>query len=536
MITFKRLSIYLITFFIIAVPVIGFIDWKWLDKYLYIQANLTGNTGDIVHDDIVFVHLEPPKTGFIGEDLKLSRQSIIKLLNTIHQECINKRSPEGVVLDFYFSNDGTELFGLAMALQQLKDKNVPVYAAYHLDNTTTTFEDADKIHASDLYDNYLSGSMDSLPGRARYHTFFYQAESLAGYYNDIYLYSESGDSVLIESLVQRVAMDLYPSSNPKRLGSIVPYGSMEEMQKIRYKFIPDSIKSTGIFQLPEGGKDSIDIANKIVIVGDIVDDLVNVGSRKIPGPYLVTWTLSDILSGNDRLKLPIENLAIIIGQLLFFALFTVLIFALLFKYIKKLQTKPAIIALLSLLTGLFFLFLYGVLLLSMNNVIPVGQTIVSMIVATILSWRFAHKFLVTGIAEGSQKYDVFISYSWGQSDWVIKNVYEPLEALRKPNGEKLNIFFDKKNIGVGEAFTTKYMWAIVDSKCFIPVISEEYYKKNHCKNEMDLAWKRYVEKLLSVQMIAFSFDAVPEAFRHVIAIDVSVEPNFIDRIKEQLLK
>jgi hypothetical protein len=311
---------------------------------------------------------------------------------------------------------------------------------------------------------------------------------------------------------------------------------MEEMQKIRYKFIPDSIKSTGIFQLPEGGKDSIDIANKIVIVGDIVDDLVNVGSRKIPGPYLVTWTLSDILSGNDRLKLPIENLAIIIGQLLFFALFTVLIFALLFKYIKKLQTKPAIIALLSLLTGLFFLFLYGVLLLSMNNVIPVGQTIVSMIVATILSWRFAHKFLVTGIAEGSQKYDVFISYSWGQSDWVIKNVYEPLEALRKPNGEKLNIFFDKKNIGVGEAFTTKYMWAIVDSKCFIPVISEEYYKKNHCKNEMDLAWKRYVEKLLSVQMIAFSFDAVPEAFRHVIAIDVSVEPNFIDRIKEQLLK
>lgn len=536
MITLKRLGIYLITFFIVIILVIWLIDWKWLDKYLYTKANLTVSADNIVHDDIVFVNIENPKTGFDGEDLKLKRQSIIKFLNTINRECINKRSPEGIVLDFYFSNDGTELFGLAMALQQLKDKEVPVYVAYRLENTTTSFEDVEEIHAFDLYDNYLSGSLDSLPGKGRYHTFFYPAESLAGYYNDIYLQSESGDSVLIESLTLKVAMDLFPSRNPKRLGSIVPFGSIAEMQKKTFTFISDSVKPYGTFQLPAGAKDSIDIANRVVVVGDVENDLVNVGNRKIPGPYLVTWNLSDIIHGNDRLKLPIENLYIIIGQLLFFSFFTVFIFALLFKYVKKLQTKPTIIAVLSFSTGLFFLFLYGLLLLSTNNVIPIGHTLVAMVVASLLSWRFAYKFLVTGIAEGAQKYDVFISYSWDHSDWVVKNVYEPLEALRKPNGEKLNIFFDKKSIGVGEAFTTKYMWAIVDSKCFIPVISKEYYKKNHCRNEMDMAWKRYVEKKLSVQMIAFSFDAVPEAFNHEIAFDVSKEPNFIDILKEKLLK
>ena len=34
----------------------------------------------------------------------------------------------------------------------------------------------------------------------------------------------------------------------------------------------------------------------------------------------------------------------------------------------------------------------------------------AMLIAALLCWRFAHKFLVTGVVEGSEKYDVFISY------------------------------------------------------------------------------------------------------------------------------
>jgi hypothetical protein len=159
-----------------------------------------------------------------------------------------------------------------------------------------------------------------------------------------------------------------------------------------------------------------------------------------------------------------------------------------------------------------------------------------MFIAALLAWRYAHKFLVTGIAEGGEKYDVFIRYSRGNKDWVIKNVYEPLNELRTSEGDKLNIFFDQKSIGIGEAFTSKYMWGIVDSRFFIPIISDEYYGKNHCKNEMDLAYKRSVEKLINILPIAFSYEVVPQIYTHINFSDISKNPDFFSSIKNELLK
>ena len=100
----------------------------------------------------------------------------------------------------------------------------------------------------------------------------------------------------------------------------------------------------------------------------------------------------------------------------------------------------------------------------------------------------------------------------------------------------MKIFFDEKSICIGEQFTAKYMWSIVDSKVFIPIISEEYYGKNHCKNEMDLAVKRSVEKLIRLMPIVFSYDCVPEAFQHINFMDVSINKDFIESIKAELTK
>ena len=275
---------------------------------------------------------------------------------------------------------------------------------------------------------------------------------------------------------------------------------------------------------------------KILVVGDPNNDIIAAGGDIVPGPYVLTWAISDLLDENVRLNLPIENLYVVIGQMFFFAFFVVLIFALIYKYVKLLQTKPVIIAILSFLTGILFLFIYYKLILTFKSVIPVGQTVAAMLVSAGLSWRFAYKFLVTGVAEGAQKYDVFISYSRSQSDWVVKNVYEPLAAYRKPDGDKLNIFFDKKSIGIGEAFTSKYMWAIVDSKLFVPVVSDDYYGKNHCRNELDLAVNRNVEKKLTINMVAFNFEAVPEPYRTYNFLDINANPGFIESIKEGLSK
>ena len=550
MLTLKRLAVYLITFLIVLILVIVLVDWKRVDNYIVGVANKTSNQDEIVNKEIVFVNIDKhPYGGSECESFTLYRQSVIKLLNAVAEETKKNNGPKGVVLDIWFSRDNTELENLKAALKQLKDLKVPVYTSYNViagyesvDLGSINFDKIDSNHATELYDGYFAGSGGGQSGSGRYHTLFYAEENMASYENDIYLRSELfEDSALIESLPLKVATDLDDSKSttkPKRQGSIVPYGSIAEMQKRTYTFIPDSVLPIGSF-LPPAGSDSsmaaINMDKKILIVGDVVNDVLDIGNATMPGPYILTWALSDLLDENIRLKLPLEGLYVIIGQMLFFAFFVVLIYALIFKYVKQLQTKPTIIAILSFLTGMVFLFIYYKLILTFKAVIPVGQTIAAMLVTAALSWRFAHKFLVTGVAEGSQKYDVFISYSHGQyGDWVIKNVYEPLAAFRKPNGDKLNIFFDKKSIGIGEAFTSKYMWAIVDSKYFIPVITEEYYKKNHCRNELDLAVNRSVEKRILINMIAFSFDAVPEPYRTYNYVDIKADPTFIDTIKAQL--
>ncbi len=521
MLTLKRLAVYLITFLLVVITVIALVDWKWLDKWLVNEVNSISHQDDFLNKEIVFINLEKKETGSEGESFKQFRQHIIKLLNTVAIEAKAKNGPKGVVLDIWFSKDTTELENLKVALKQLKDLHVPVYASYNINEAheytqldKIDFDDIEDKHAVEVYNEYLAGSDGKKPANGRYHTFFYPEKNVANYENDIYFSSTIfGDSVLIESLASKVYNDLTDTKPvPKRIGSVVPIGSLDEIAGKTYDFIPDSVQSTGTFQSANNANAAIDMDKNILIVGDAQNDVINFGDKKIPGPYIVTWALNDLLNNNSNVKLPIENLYVIIGQILFFSFFTVMVFVLLFKYIRSLQTKPLTLAILSFVAGIIFFLIYGKLILSFNYVIPAGHTIVAMIVATFLSWRFAHKFLVTGVADGSEKYDVFISYSRNQSDWVDKNVYQPLEAFRKPNGEKLTIFYDKKSIGVGEAFTSKYMYAIVNSKTFLAIMSDEYYGKNHCRNEFDCAAKRKVEKKIKFLMVAFSDKAVPESY------------------------
>ena len=408
--TIERLGAYLFAFLLVVVLVVWLVDWKWLDKYLVNEVNKNSSQEEFLNKDITLIHLERPAQGGELENFKLFRQRTVKLLNTIAEESKERRSPKGVVLDIWFSNDTTELENLKTALKQLKDLKIPVYAAYNinekherLDVNKIQFDEVDVKHALDLYNELFAGSEGKKASSGRFHTLFYPEKYVANYENDIYLFSEMlHDTVLIESLARRVAMDLSSSKSlshqRKRIGSIVPYGSEEEMARNTFDFFADSVKQTGKFKTIAGADTAVDIDNKILVVGDMINDLAEAGTKKIPGPYIVTWALSDLLDNNSRLKLPVENLYIIIGQLFFFSLFSVLIFALLFKYVKQLQTKPAIISLLSFLLSLAFLWIYGKMILSFNYVIPVGHTLVAMIVAVALSWRFAHKFLVTGVA------------------------------------------------------------------------------------------------------------------------------------------
>ena len=165
MITLKRMAVYLITFIVVVALVIGFVNWKWLDKYLVNEANKMGSNNEFLNKEIVFINLEKQTHGSEAESFKLYRQSIIKLLNTIAGEAKDKKGPKGVVLDIWFSNDTTELENLKAALKQLKDINVPVYASYKINENHENieldkidFSDVEDKHAIDLYNDYLAGS------------------------------------------------------------------------------------------------------------------------------------------------------------------------------------------------------------------------------------------------------------------------------------------------------------------------------------------------------------------------------------------
>ncbi|MCA0132131.1 toll/interleukin-1 receptor domain-containing protein [Winogradskyella alexanderae] len=524
--TLKRLAVYLATFVIILLTLILATSfWKSWDYSLYKTVYIDKESvAEKLSQNIAIVNIERPDLDSKSASLAEFRKRIISFLNTVGEyENTKNEDPEAIILDVAFSSDTIKLKELEVALKELKDRRIKVYAVYSLKeyfNNIPIFEANDAQQAQVLYDSILEGG--------RLHSGFEIVDGLISYPSDIFLKGAFKDSIQIESIIKRVALDDGNTKFTKEFQNLTtPFGPIEAMQERTYQFQnSESDSSLGTFE------PSLNTDDKFVFVGDLTHDFET--NMATPRTYFLAWALNEEIVTDRIAKQPITNLSIIIGQTLFFSLFTVLIFALLFKYLKRLQTKPKILALLAFSITLLFLIVYGLLVYAFGKVIPIGLTIMAMALVAILSWRFAHKFLVTGVAEGSEKYDVFISYSHGNSDWVKKNVFEPLNEFRKPNGDKLSIFFDVKSIGIGEPFTAKYMWGIVDSKVFIPVMSEEYYGKNHCKNEMDLAYKRFVEELIDIKPIVFSFECVPDIYTHMNFLDINVIPDFINKIKEDL--
>lgn len=517
----KRFAVYIISFIVLLVIIGTFTTfWKSIDKFIYSTFYLTKSENIDLRKDILLIDLPHNAKGAKSFDRGNYRKRLANLLDTIGANYDNHHHAEAVLLDIYFSNDEAGLEALKTSLKRLKDKGLKVYAVYNmLGYKNASFETHDASQAKVLYNDYLEGN--------RLHTLFHEGMGFISYRSELKYPSERG-FVLVEALVSKVARDLGEATSSGEF--ILPLGNVANIEGQTYRFTHEAEStSEGVFDR------GFDMKDKILIVGSLSVDQVKLkDNTKKTGTHLVAWALNDQLEGHDLAKQPLQNPILIIGMILFFSLFVVIVYALLFKYVKSLQTKPITIAILSFIISTSFLILTGFAVLALDKVIPVGLVTVGMGLAAFLSYRFAYKFLVTGVAEGSQKYDVFISYSHGNSDWVVKNVYEPLQAFRKPNGDKLNIFFDKDSIGIGEAFTVKYMWSIVDSRFFIPIFSEEYYNKNHCRNEMDLAYKRSVEKLLNIIPIAFSYDAVPEIYNHINFSDVSVNPGFIEGVKAEI--
>ena len=515
-----------------AVSVTGLL--RPIDLFVYEQFYVNSEKYRTIKDDVIrnkVIYIEIPTNNDFNEFLGLEviRGQVANALDMIGSISEPNKDPAAVILDISFSHNPIAIDSIRDAVDRLKqtigDKVYGVYEYPYAGGQTTTYADHEIYQASVLYDSVFTGG--------RLNNWFNTHSNKILSYDSFELIGTKA----IPSLPITVVNDYTNGGNISLVDSInyplpiIPY-DLTSFKDNTYVFKPEYVSSE--YKTFTSQDQSIDLNDKFIIIGTDMDR-PELGESVVPGPYIVISAVIDQLNGNEHVRPSHDNILVQLTIVLLYAIFVCLIFAVIYKYVKKLQTLPYLIAILAFILGIVLLIGLGLALMEYTILRPAFPTL-SMLWAAVLCWHFTKKFLVTGIMEGGEVYDVFISYSHGDSYWVKKNLFNPLNEYRKPDGSKLKIFFDEKSIGVGELFTTKYMRGIVDSKLFVPVMSREYYQKNHCRNEMDLAAKRHVEKLIGIFIIALNYEFVPEEFTNINYVDINSQPDFINKLQKELVE
>ncbi|NNK75531.1 MAG: toll/interleukin-1 receptor domain-containing protein [Maribacter sp.] len=537
MLNFHRLSKYVIAY-LILLTVSAFVSaggiLRPVDLFIYKKFYLNSDADKYIQEikeNIIFVDI--PTQNFAKDSLiKELREHTAGLLHTIDGMVPEPMDPPIVIVDMTYTSASDGIDTLKGAIKKLTDREFKVYAGYELpgEKDPVSFDDHDQFQNKILYNYFFSGG--------RLNVTYHNHEKVKGLitYNSFELI----DKEAIESLPLKVVSDLDPTREETDLIEQKQYELplklpfQQDFRKDIYFTYSDGPPLPNSEDFSEQ-RSSFKLSNKFIIIGTPKDTL-QVGKNSVPGPFIMASAIIDQINDNTLTKRAHDSIAVQIAFVILFAFFVCGIFALIYKYIKQIKTRPSIIAVIAFLLGIILLTGLGYVLLLESTIIRPALPMLSMLWAAVLSWHFAKKFLVTGIMDGGNLYDVFISYSHGDSIWVKRNLFTPLSEITKPEGGRLKIFFDEKSIGIGELFTTKYMRGIVDSKLFIPVMSQEYYNKNHCRNEMDLAVKRHVEKKMNLCILALDYEYVPEEFRNINFVDINQNGNFISRIKQEVVK
>jgi hypothetical protein len=529
MTTLTRLSAYLLAFVILLAGFAATNLRETIDYFVYRALYLDAATQIQLADNLLLIDL-PYRSNDSDNDPTEYRRRLADLLDVIATR--ERERPQAVILDVWISNDARGLSELADAITRLRERrdgSVDVYASFNPNAAQRqNAEQLWKEHAQDLYRSVLTGYG---------HTLLNLYMGVVSYEPELEIPAAAGTTELIPALPTKVALDLGRLDEPPGDAVVLPIGDEAQMGQHTIAFVhAGGDTSNGTFFTSRAGTAPAEpptFDRKIVLVGSIVEDRYEGAPQA--SPNLIAWALNDQLKRDRQAKQPWNTPAVVLGLTLFFAVFTVLVFALLFKFVGRLRPWPALMACLSVGISVAALAMVGAAVLTLQYVLPVGLTLFAILLAAILAWQFALKFMVTGVAEGSNKYDAFISYSRQHGEWVVKHVYEPLKAMRKADGSELAVFFDRTDIGLGDTFISKYMWAIVDSRFFIPIFSDDYYARNHTRNEMDLAYKRAVDKKIVILPVAHTAQTIPEIYSHLNFVDAQANPQFIEEIRKALL-
>jgi hypothetical protein len=544
----NRLFFYL-TGFVLMLTFTAFLTDKFLrdiDFNVYKALYFNSDYNDFNSNNILVVDLPE----LVGEKPSDYRNRIVKLLDTINQissklESIDR--PE-VILDFSFDENGEEDLYFIESIKSLKKNNVEVYGVYDVLNKNEGYLDiAENIKVYDWVknENNRDSELYSNFSKGRLHTMVNMHPSGIIWYDSYINFRDS----INNSTIKVTALPLQvpnPKSNYKNKPVstyILPYGSQENLKTLTwtYKIKDVNQNQDNHILINKNPSKDFNIKGKYIVIGDLENDKVKINEQTtIAGPYLLSWALLDQLEGNKLAKQPINNIWIQFLIALSCIVFIALFFDWIFKRVKKLQTQPMLLAIISFFAGLVILSVI-IYVMPGNKIIRPGFPVLSMSLVTIFIWQYKKKYIKLGLIDGAETYDLFISYSRKQGKWVKKNVYLPLKGFKNSEDKKINIFFDEESIPPGEQFQDYYKEAILNSKIFLPVFSEDYFKSNHCTEEIKFAELRKTETKNSetkfrIYPLAFNIDDVPKKHTDINIVQIDDENSFLKGLKEALYK
>ncbi len=464
------------------------------------------------------------------------------------------RAPVAVLLDFFFDAGGSTApdaatKALTKALDDATQAKLPVYATVSkLEMVAGRFEGVDwsslrELDWTNVYD-HLSGGLGHTILNVYQDGLFYQA-----CFPQVPKLDSAGAPVgridlrALPALAHEAEAARSLSACDPTVMNIIRVGSHDE-------FMNEAVDRISLAQpFPQ----KAELGNKYVVIASLEKDVVG-GLAGRSNPELLGWAISDLLeksSGTPYFE-PIpygDMLLVLIGV---FSSLAVVAFVAAFLFLRrsrvgKLRTMlPWISAAAAAAITLGLFAGLEAFLLSEKHIYPqVSLVALSILIAAGLSGERGRQMLyeqmsqVDAAPEESNDYDVFISYAHDELTWVFENVYQPLRAVTLPDGRKLAIFFDTSSIQVGTAWQEKISLAIDGSRFVVPVYSDTYFTRPHCRFEVRRAHRKWIaqgENSRCVFPIMRGHPKIDQTVDDIQAVSIDDNPGVVAEVVAEIVR
>ncbi len=463
--------------------------------------------------------------------LERDRQSIAALLQRLVQE--PQQRPEAIVLDIDISNDKRGLDELTKAIHQVRAAGVKFYIAANPEDESGTR--CEQSH-SEGYFAPKAPLYQEVDGRYG-HTCMKASNGVLRYDAQIV----TPDGLVIHALPIVVTgspeeiFDVQPKPRLLRLGTV----AAREHQTWTWNFNP-GLPTAGMFVVHEGNNTTLDLKGKTIIIGDLSTNVDFNKEADRYGAELLAWAISENMRGaSSTLPDIIESPAWAVAVTLGMSLLSAWLFRKLFHLWPSQRQRLWVLG--PLAAGLTVL-LFAALVLSLHTLsVLYVQWVLALAgigVATgVTGYTLKVQMLIDALKldmDNPQRltastYDVFISYSRTPRenlDWVSTQVVPRLEEAG------LKVWFDKKSIFLGTSWYEKIAQGIQGSRYFVPIYSQDYFKKAFCRVELELAAIRRAHETNFILPLARVKTDIPPGYQHINFIDVNERQDFIDLVLE----